>query len=511
MNETEMLDALDRRAQAATASLDARLQDASTPHQTFDRPDHRPGRVMHRLLPLAVAAGLAIIALVGAAIIFDDADEQGTVAGQPEGITRLALPDPGSLGYRIVGAFDGSTSADSTAGPVITMTLHSPTRGDPWEETVVTYSLPADMTTLDGQVVDVGGPEATLSTGTGTPMIGWKDGERVRFLGSPGVPVGELAILVRQIVEQAIPDGAPLPGHDIVHVAPHIDVFPMLASGATAASGDISGIAYDSDAGTFAVATTRGSTDRWRAAFALAAGTERLTVRGHDAIRADFGNGVSEISWLEADGTLVRVDSFEYRIPEDVLDRLEPITQAEFDAIVEDAGTAPDDAGQPTDGAGGVDTAPDPVLPDDDRMPLAEVSVDDGDVAIRATLLRTSDGSLELETFTEGPTGGTGTGQTIVDASSNVVARDLVSLSAADVRGVLLAGLIGPGVDVFQVVDATTGERIEHDGGSTATIDGSDHVLFLGTVGPEHRDRDLLVVATTSTGEEIRLRAPAQP
>lgn len=511
MNETEMLDALDRRAQAASASLDARLQDASAPDPASDRPDHRPDRVMHRLFPLAVAAGLAIIALVGAAIIFDDPDEQGTVAGQPEGITRLALPDPGSLGYRIVGAFDGTTPAGSPADLAITMTLHSPVDAEPWDTTVVTYALPADMTTLDGEIVDIGGPEATLSTSSGFPMVTWSDQDRVRFVGSPDSSVGELTALARAIVEQDITDGAPLPGFEVVHVAPPTDIFPMLASGVTATASDLAGIIYESDTGGFVVGTTRGTQDRWRAAHALAIDTEGLTIRGRDAIRADFGNGLSEISWLEADGTLVRVDGFDSRVPEDVLERLQPITEAEFDAIVEDAGTGLDDPGQPPDTAGGVDTAPDPVLPDDDQMPLAEVSVEDGDVAIRATLLRNTDGSLELETFTEGPTGGTGTGQTIADASSNVVVRDLVSQSASDVRGVLLAGLIGPGVEVFQVVDATTDERIEHEGGSTARIEGSDHVVFLGTVAPEHRDRDLVVVATTSTGEEIRLRAPAQP
>jgi hypothetical protein len=138
--------------------------------------------------------------------------------------------------------------------------------------------------------------------------------------------------------------------------------------------------------------------------------------------------------------------------------------------------------------------------------PLAEVSVTEDGRQVSASLIE-ADGAYELRTSTTGPDAGTGLLVPVRSTSTGAVARDLISTTASDARGELIAGLIGPDVDVVDVVDAETGEVL--DGASTATIQGSKHVLFLVILPLDHRDRDLVVVGRTTGGEEISLPAYA--
>lgn len=518
MNDDQRLSLLDRRAAAATAALDEAVQHVPVPEPDLGA----PRRNVRRFLPLAVAAGLAIIALVGAALVFDD-DEQSTIAEQPGGVTRLALPDPESLGYEVIGAFDPTSAPAPPAGVDLRMTLQAPVHADePWETTVVSWALPTELSTLDGEAVDVGGPEAALRTDGDVASVGWLDGKDVRYVRSADATADELVSLVRRAIAAGVTAGRALPGHRILHTGEYIDVYPAAGIGVT--TGDLGGIAYESDGGVLVVATTAGSDARWKAASALAVDIERLTVRGRDAVRADFGEGMTEISWLEADGTLARVSSHSGEIPVDLLEELEPISDADFADLVDEYGTEGNGevVERRVEGVGEEIEAPEPILPDgsttiDERTPLAEVgtsfSIGVEEFSLRATLLRAPDGSVEFETSSDGSMGGSSTGQGLADASTNVVVRNDVDPGGGGAAGELIAGVIGPSAGTVEFVDTVTGETFEPistSGPSHANIPGSDHVLFLGTIAPEHRGRAITVVTTTPAGEEIRLSAPAQ-
>ena len=513
MNEDERFAMLDRRAATATGALDEAVAQVPVPEPDFGS----PSRGMRRFLPMAVAAGLAVIALVGAALVFDDGDEQATVAGQPEGVTRLALPDPEALGYRIVGAFDSSTAADLPDGLDLTMTVQSPVGADdPWESTVVSWSIPTDMTTLNGEAIDVDGVDAALRTDNGVVSVGWIDGDRVRYVRSADRSADDLVGIVRETADAGISAGEPLPGHEVIHTAPHTDLYPLAAVGVT--TGDMGGIAYESDGGALVVATGPGSESRWKVTYALAVGTESVTVRGRDAVRADFGDGMTEVSWLEADGTLVRAGAYDMEVPVDLLDHLEPLADAEFTALVAEHGDRSEDAGGDEAVEGPVEEIPRATIPDrgastttvDERSPLAEVSIGDEDFTLRAVLLRAPDGSIDLETTTEYATGSDATVQDLADTSTNVVVRDPAASERGGTQREMVAGVIGPTEGMVEFVDPATGERFDPvgtSGPSHANIPDSDYVLFLGTIAPEHRGRPIAVVTTSPTGDQIRLDA----
>jgi hypothetical protein len=342
--------------------------------------------------------------------------------------------------------------------------------------------------------VDVGGPEATLDSSNGPLTVGWIDEPRVHYLRSASMSAGELVALARSAVAERTADGEPLPGHQIVYAGPHTDVFPVLASATAAAASRLDGLVYESDDGGFVVATGEGSHDRWRASHALAVDTTRITVRGHEAIHADYGDGLSEVSWLEPDGTLVRVDFLRDPIPVEDLDHLEPISEADFEALVEQSAAR---------GSGESGDVFDPNLPDGPETTLAEARLEDGAISVRATLLRRGD-DLVIEIDTQDSEGRGGVGQSVPDTASNVVVRD--EHASTGWSAVVLGGVIGPRVQIVEVIDSASGTVV--GSAYTATIENSNHVVFLATISHDHRNADLVVVGTTAAGEEIRLDAP---
>ena len=486
---------VDQRAAAAVAALDEAI--SATPVPDWEPvPASRPER---RWLPAAIAASVLVVALVAAAALVavnDDGEDQTATAN---GTTVLALPDPEAIGLDIVGVFDRDGSSGTHPGADVSVTVQIPA-GTPPEraDMVVEYALPADLTTLDGEPVDIGVPGAVLDQDGFRPAVTWPDGESVRFLMSADLSAGELVALASAVVRADRAVGAPLPGHEILHAGPVVDVFPMLASNVGSPGAGYRGVVYGTEDQGFVVAVAPGSLDRWLVARALATEEEQVEVRGRPAVLASFGDGIVEVSWLEADGTLVRVDSAQGDIPLDLLDQLRPISEQEFELLVEqhpiDRGDPPGDAGSESD----------------EGTEVAAAETSDGDVTIRASILSGPEGDLQLRTFTEGPNTGSGSERPITDLRTAVVVRDVIDLGNGDERGTLLAGLIGPGVSAPRVVDAETGEDIvEGTGPLTTTIEGSDHVLFLATLPAGYEDRDLAVVGTSSTGEKIRLESPA--
>ena len=504
MEREEELMSVDRRAAHAVGALDEAVARVPVPEPTSGSGP----RARRRWLPLAAAAVLVVAAFVAAGTWLGGDDEQGTVAGEPDAVadeshTQLALPDPEVLGYRVVGAFP---AADEATGPAtsaeVRATVQVPAGAtDPWPTTVVEWTLPSDITTLDGEPVDVGGPDATLDTTNAPPTVGWTVGDEVRYLRSADLPPDDLVDLAASAVSADTAPGTPLPGHDVLHTGPFVDVFPMLVATVGNPPGRISGIVYEADDHGMVVAATSGSPARWRASYALAERVDDIEVRGRPARLAHFVGGLEEASWLEADGTLVRVESLQGDLRVDVLDRLEPISDQDLAALVAEHGGR-SGAPSPSDGGAGEEEAA--------ETPIARVETSEGDVTFSASVLSGGRRQLELRTFTEGPNAGSGGGQSLSDLATNAVARDLADLGNGDVRGTLLAGIIGPDVAAPQVVDATTGEVItDGTGPLTATLPDSAHVLFLAVLPPGFESRDLVVVGTTAAGEEVRLPAPA--
>lgn len=66
MNEDQRLAVLDRRAADAISALDEAVQQVPVPEPDFGAPRWS----VRRFLPLAIAAVLAVIALVGAVLVF---------------------------------------------------------------------------------------------------------------------------------------------------------------------------------------------------------------------------------------------------------------------------------------------------------------------------------------------------------------------------------------------------------------------------------------------------------
>ncbi|MBK5223460.1 MAG: hypothetical protein JJE52_11420 [Acidimicrobiia bacterium] len=511
MNETDLLDALDRRATSAVASLDAATQHAPIPQfVAADQPMRPRGRV------LTVAAAVVVMAMVAGAVAILSRDGDPTsVAGRP-GVTHLVLPDPAAHGYELVTAFDGNEAIDSELASYfeLAVTIQGPADSDdPWAAAVLEYALPEADTTLDGDVVDLGGVDGYVDLSLGMESVGWADGDVVRYMGSSQVDRAELVGLAAAAVAAATPTGEALPGQQVLHSGEVIDVYPMLGSIYGAPRG-MSGLAYrvaGTDTG-FVLATVPGGEDRWRVSHALAQSVEHVVVRGHDAVIAKFGGvQVWEISWVEDDDTLVRVNGTLAGDPHDlvpILGHLVEVDDAEFAALVAEhplpqSSDEGSEQGSAIDGDGG-SSGPEPTLAHDDvGTALAAVRSDDGNLEWRAELTRLGPGDLRFAMDVSGPRGSAGS-EASLDSLERNVALPLVS-TRDGWSFIAVGGLIGPEVQTVQLRAADTDEIIDGSGPVTATIDGSEHVVFMAVLGPEWAERRIYVHGVTSTGEVVRV------
>lgn len=500
MTETDRFHEVERRAQSARAALDAAVADTAIPDVPAQR---RPSGRRHQTYVVAAAAVIAV-ALAGAALLASGDDDQSTVAGQPE-ITYLVLPEPQDLGFELTAAFDGSQPAPSgSSGEDVAMTVQAPADADePWASSVIEYSLPADASTLAGEAVDIGGPEATVSTSGVAPTVSWVDGDRARLLLSQHLSTDELVVLARQVVATGTTSGSPLPGHTVLFTGTAFDVLPLLATSTGPPSG-VAGVAYsgqDSDAG-FALTMAPGDEARWQATYAAAERIQRTTVRGHDAVIADFAIGVTEISWLEADGTLVRADTVraaDLTLPA-VLERLTEIDADAFATLVE-AHPVPDDRSETPSGGQGAAPVAGEGPHGTSGQSVAAVELEEAGTTYRAALLVDDAGAATLETSRHDADVSSSSASLVDSLETSTAVRDVLDSG----RGVMVAGIIGPDVSRVDVIDPTTGTVIGGSGPSTATIDGSDHVLFMGVFDDEWSGRDLVVVGVAADGTTVEI------
>lgn len=494
MTDSDLLDALDRRARVAATAMDDAVASVEVPR--FEPSADRDGA--RRGTSLAVAAAFVVVALTAAGIaILSGSDEPPPVANSFEP-THLVLADPEASGYELYAAFDGDSSTAEDVG--LSYGQAATVQGsqdvdDPWDTAFVEYELPTESTTLGGDPVDIGGPEAMARADGFASTVGWVDGAVVRYLMSARLTTDELADIARAAVSAGTPAGAPIPGQEVLFSGSLQDVFPVLTTPIGSPAG-IDGVSYrspDEDGPGFVVGVAPGDEAAWRSSFVLARDEERTTIRGHDAVIAEFDQDLYEISWLEDDSTLVRVDFYEIDptalVP--VLDQLVSISAEEFDQLVADH-PLPELGGSETFAGQGTEVLP--------GRELSSVAVEGADWSARAFVVVDDTGAVTLRSEVDWPTGGSGGEASLAGVDiNNAVAEVHEGLGGR----VVVFGLIGPSVTGVEVRDPRSGSAATGIGPSTATIDGSDHVVFLALLDPEWANRELVVVGTTATGEEI--------
>ncbi len=486
MDDRELLELLDRRAAVATAALDQRVAEVDAP--TFDLA--RPRGARRRLAPLLAVAAVLAVAVAAASVLSGGGSEETTIAGNV-GITHLVLPAPAAARYDVIIGFDGSAPPGAGGpGKDVPVTVQGPDgAGDPWAASVLEYSLPSANTTLAGEEVDIGGPSATLDRSGIGPTVAWDDGDVVRFLVSTRLSGEDLVTLARQVVAQGAGGGEPLPGHRVLFSGGTTDVFPVLAM---ANGGGTSGVVYRTSTGDdgFVVATVAGDEARWRAAYAVATDVEDVTIRGRAALIARYQLGLSEISWLEDDGTLVRVNALDGEVTglTPVLDQLVEIDEDAFTTFVSDS--RPPDDEQPSKAPG---------EPTQQGTKLAEVRTEYEGRSLRASIVDEA-GMLTLKTRFEAPGGTQQSSLSLTDLTADVALRQVLENG----EGVVVAGLTGPSTMTVEIRHATTGEVIDGTGPSTAVLPNG-HLLFLGRIDPAWADTPLVTVGTTTDGTQIHI------
>jgi hypothetical protein len=248
------------------------------------------------------------------------------------------------------------------------------------------------------------------------------------------------------------------------------------------------------------VATSRGSDALRRASQVLATDTRDVTVRGHDAVVASlYGTeGFLTVSWLEDDGTLVRVEAFGLDEAEllDQLDQLESIGSDAFRALVRE---------HPVDSSGNDGATEETFEETAEPIPasgvLASVQLTEGDVEYSASVREAEDGSLSLELEENGPTGSSGSGVSLVSADVSTSSR----LEAANGDLIVAGVLEGPVVDVFLDCGDTGRCDFDASGPSTAVVDDGTSVVFLAVIGSDVGDVDVYAVGTREDGSEVRI------
>ena len=122
-----------------------------------------------------------------------------------------------------------------------------------------------------------------------------------------------------------------------------------------------------------------------------------------------------------------------------------------------------------------------------------------GDRTYEASLTRGRGGALTLEASAETPQGGSGSAIELAGVDVEAAVRN----DQPD-GTVAIALVVGPHTGRIEVRDATSGEVVDHEGGSEANIEGSDRTVVLLLVG-DGAGHDLVIVGSGPDGREIRI------
>ena len=487
MDEIELLDALDRVAARAVAALDGGLVDSPPP------PLERPAGPRRRpLVPLLVAAALVVVALVGIGLVLAAPDdERGTVADDGDepveagsGATRFSLADPAALGYRVRAAFGPDTARGSMdPAPLdIEWTAHVPTGADADADAsiVLAATLPPEAHDGSGEVVDIGGREALLRVLGLQAQLWWEEAGSARQLSSVHLPAEDLVATARAAIAERWDGTSALPGHDLLHRGPIWDFSPVLAYASGGPTGR-SGIAYDhpDEERDLVIGWSLGPQPAARAAArrTMASETAEYEVRGRPARFNRIGpRSEGELSWLEADGTLVEVVFLgdPVRVVALLDEGLAPISAGEHERLVAEHPPEPDQMLLD--------------LPDRHFDPISEAPSlaelrGDGPAARTRVAITSHDLSglnlvVEVAIGDEGAGGG---GYPLPDVRTP--AFQLMWLGEPG-AGFAIGGVIPPGTDArgVTITDRATGAALVPEQLAVGGIPGSDHQLFVVVV-----------------------------
>jgi hypothetical protein len=368
MNDQNDFQDLDARA--AAAATDLRAAAGSRPRPAFD-PERSPaipvgapagaGRAVPRRTLAAVAAALVLVAggVIWAAARPDD-DRPGpvtTTTDAPRPFVLGSVPD----GFSLAGAGEDTGTeqpvSDGSAGP---LAIYGPAPDDPQVGVAAIGTFDPEGLGVEAEPIEVGGVEAYVFDGRGF-------GPRAVI-----VPIDDLAVLAfgptlerEQLV--GLIDGARIVDGSVVlgdgalpagwtELGEEPSVIGLLSpvavlrgsGGAGAHVGYQSGQMTAEDADevrTIFISSMPGDEVRLHAPKLAANRTERVTVRGRDAIAGsattDGGDGAASttsfVTWLERPGELIRITAM--GVPLDELVRIaesaEPIEAAAWDDLVE--------------------------------------------------------------------------------------------------------------------------------------------------------------------------------
>lgn len=503
MDEIELLDALDRVAARAVAALDSGLVDGPPP------PLERPGGPRRPLVPLLVAAALVVVALVGIGLVLAAPDdERGTVADDGDepveagsGTTLLSLADPASLGYEVRAAFGPDTARGSMdPAPLdIEWTAHVPAGADAADAPVVlAATLPPEAHDGSGEVVDIGGREALLRVLGPQVQLWWEEGGSARQLSSVHLPAEDLVVTARAAVAEQWDGASALPGHDLLHRGPISDFSPVLAYAAGGPTGR-SGIAYDhpDEERDLVIGWSLGPQPAARAAArrTMASETAEYEVRGRSARFNRIGpRSEGELSWLEADGTLVEVVFLgdPARVVALLDEGLAPISAAEHERLVAEHPPEPDQM---------LLDLPDRHFdPISEAPSLAELRGDGPAARTRVAITSHDRSGLNLVVEVDVGEGAGGGGYPLADLRTP--AFQLMWLGEPG-AGFAIGGVIPPGTDAggVTITDRATGAALVSEQLAVGGIPGSDHQLFVVVVPGVALDAGVDITFPTGDGD----------
>ena len=461
MEETELLEALDRRAAGAVAALDGRVADVEPPSLRVEA--DRPRR---RWTTFLVAAGLVLVALLGIGLALGDRDDEaGTIADDrdssvqtDDGLTRLALADPEALGYSVRAAFDGPSTvpAPGTEQVDIHFTAHGPAgAADPWAEVVIATTHPVDEYTFLGELVDIGGPEAVHVPMGWADRVIWRDGDQARMIMSSRVRDGDLVDVAAAAVAAGWIGDGPLPGHEVLHAGTPDAFQPGLEYAGLGPTG-WQGIAYQGSGSVedFVIAWRPGGPESLDALHSLV-DAETTAVDGRDVLISDAGTA-THVAWLLDDGTLVQLATFGDvdAVLAEVLPELEPISDDELQSL---AAAHPPPADTPL-----VEPADGIYEPRSEGEVLASISLTEGGTEYRLDIQPDRSGGFATMLSIEDASGASGSGGPVRDLDTPFLQAGGLSDGSGStpvvVSGVLPAGVPGD-LTGTGFVDRTTGEE----------------------------------------------------
>lgn len=513
MNETDQLGKLDEIMSDAVDAMDSALGDVAPPELG---PPRRASR--RQWTPLLIAAGLLLVALVAATSLWTT-DEQGTIAGEGEepaevnagGEIIVTLADPEDAGFTLRAASSGFRSDDDRA---LQTTVQVPEKGaSPWERAVSVATTPYATDVLQGRVVDVGGPDAVIRTRDAALV--WRDGDQVHSISSERLDSDELVAVAAEAVGAGWSGSGPLPGRLIAARGTPLDFTPLFEP--TMLAPEVSAISYGhTDDLDFVIASQPGSYGLWQALLVNALDVRSLQLGDKfNAVAATYDVGgstpVRVISWLEGDGTIVRIATLGdvNALAEFLEGHLVNVGSEGFDAI---------ETGYPIDGDAtfGLDVAPPtdmsidftdldaPWSPPPGGRVLAEVTSRAGDTTSRSAVIQDGAGDRYVQAVLVRPGNGAGTNVPVDDATRPVFPISSgLNVDVGRTDGVtsntrIVTGVIPQGWTVTEIRDQQTGVALPVLDEQRSPVDGANTILVLAVVGTDQVDGALLEVVVAA-------------